>query len=205
MYCRPFYLYLTYQCLLMLLQSLSTAPKHSCPRCFKINLSIFHISDNCFLKVFAVLPDELLECATVTAHELPPLPNTGAGRRLMLDSPVTLEEAVTRTKKHLGLDHFRLALGNDRNLESKIKSIAVCAGSGASVLRGCRADLLVTGEMSHHEVLDFVHKGISVILTEHSNCERGYLRLVKEKLVKALGEEVTILVSKKDRDPLQIV
>ena len=155
--------------------------------------------------MFAVLPGELLECATVTAHELPPLPNTGAGRRLVLDSPVTLEEAVTRTKKHLGLDHIRLALGNDRNLESKIKSVAVCAGSGASVLGGCRADLLVTGEMSHHEVLDFVHKGISVILTEHSNCERGYLRLVKDKLVKALGEGVTVLVSKIDRDPLQIV
>merc|ERR1712032_912298 len=102
------------------------------------------------------------------------------------------------------LSRLRLALGNDRNMESKIKSLAVCAGSGASVLGGCRADLLVTGEMSHHEVLDFVHKGISVILTEHSNCERGYLRLVKEKLVKALGEEVTILVSKMDRDPLQI-
>ena len=158
-----------------------------------------------FSKVFAVLPEELLECATVTAHELPPLPNTGAGRRLVLDTPVTLEEAVTRTKKHLGLSHLRLALGNDRNLESKIKSIAVCAGSGASVLGGCRADLLVTGEMSHHEVLDFVHKGVSVILTEHSNCERGYLSLVQDKLVNLLGEEVTILVSKIDRDPLQIV
>ena len=63
----------------------------------------------------------------------------------------------------------------------------------------------MTGEMSHHEVLDFVHKGVSVILTEHSNCERGYLSLVQDKLVNLLGEEVTILVSKIDRDPLQIV
>ena len=188
----------------MLLQLLSTVPKRIYPRSFGFNWS-FSYFWQLFLKVFAVLPGELLECATVTAHELPPLPNTGAGRRLALDSPLTLEEVVTRTKKHLCLDHIRLALGNDQNLESKIKSIAVCAGSGASVLRGCRADLLLTGEMSHHEVLDFVHKGISVILTEHSNCERGYLRLVKDKLVKALGEEVTILVSKLDRDPLQIV
>ena len=155
--------------------------------------------------MFAVLPDELLDCATVTAHELPPLPNTGAGRRLVLETPINLEEAVARTKKHLGLAHFRLAVGNDRTLESNVKSIAVCAGSGASVLGGCRADLLVTGEMSHHEVLDFVHKGVSVILTEHSNCERGYLSLVQDKLVNLLGEKVTILVSKIDRDPLQIV
>ena len=125
-----------------------------------------------------------------------PEPHHGGGHRVLaglLQTPET------------GLDHVRLAQGNGRNLESKIKSIAVCAGSGASVLRGCHADLLVTGEMSHHEVLDFVHKGISVILTEHSNCERGYLRLVQDKLVKALGEEVTILVSQIDRDPLQIV
>lgn len=33
-----------------------------------------------------------------------------------------------------------------------IKSIAVCAGSGASVFKGVEADLLLTGEMSHVSV-----------------------------------------------------
>ena len=59
--------------------------------------------------------------------------------------------------------------------------------------------------MSHHEVLDFVHKGVTVILADHSNTERGYLILVKEKLEKLLGPEVNIIVSQVDRDPLQIV
>merc|ERR1712098_750612 len=75
----------------------------------------------------------------------------------------------------LSMEHIRLAMANGASLESPVRSIAVCAGSGGSVLGGVKADLVVTGEMSHHEVLDFVHKGVSVILADHSNTERGYL------------------------------
>lgn len=46
----------------------------------------------------------------------------------------------------------------------KISTIAVCAESGASILNNTKADLLLTGEMSYHEVLDVFHKGSSVIL-----------------------------------------
>ncbi|CAB4057767.1 unnamed protein product [Lepeophtheirus salmonis] len=56
-----------------------------------------------------------------------------------------------------------------RTKDSSVSSVAVCAGSGSSVLASAPfADLWVTGEMSHHEVLDAVHKGQSVILCEHS-------------------------------------
>ena len=41
-----------------------------------------------------------------------------------------------------------------------VSSVAVCAGSGSSILLGVAADLFVTGEMSHHEVL----------VTNWSNC-----------------------------------
>jgi len=60
--------------------------------------------------------------------------------------------------------------------DSVITSVAVCAGSGGSVLQGQTVDLLVTGEMSHHQVLDAVHQGVNVILTRHSNSERGFLK-----------------------------
>lgn len=66
-------------------------------------------------------------------------------------------------------------------------TIASCAGSGRSVLVGCTSDVWLTGEMSHHEVLDAVHAGTSVILCEHSNSERGFL---KQELAKRLEEEV---------------
>ena len=43
--------------------------------------------------------------------------------------------------------------------------IAVGAGSGSKVLNGASADLIVTGEFGHHEILHEVHRGVSVILT----------------------------------------
>ena len=87
-----------------------------------------------------------------------------------------------------------------------IETIAVCAGSGGSLLRGCKADLWITGELSHHEVLDAVHSNTSVILCEHSNTERGYLSDVfREKLTTLLEHKVSIDVSEKDQDPLCVV
>ena len=87
-----------------------------------------------------------------------------------------------------------------------VATIAVCAGSGGSLLKNCNADLWITGEMSHHEVLDAVHANNTVILCEHSNTERGYLNDVFcEKLSNMLENKVQIEVSKSDKDPLVIV
>ena len=87
----------------------------------------------------------------------------------------------------------------------EIKTVAVCAGSGASVLRGVKADLYLTGEMSHHEVLDASCKGTHVVLCDHSNTERGFLNVVQGRLVDMLAMKVQVIVSEVDRDPLVVV
>ena len=124
------------------------------------------------------------------------------GRLVKLTQPLHLTQVVELVKKHLGLGFVRLA-SNDSS--KSIQTVAICAGSGASLLKNVRADLYLTGEMSHHEVLDAVHRGTSVILCEHSNTERGFLLKWKEVLQAALGEGVAISVSISDRDPLQVV
>ncbi|KAF7659541.1 hypothetical protein LDENG_00295940 [Lucifuga dentata] len=137
--------------------------------------------------------------------EKPPLPGHGQGRLSILDQPVTVATAVQKMKSHLGLSHLRLALGVGQTQESTVCTVAVCAGSGASVLSGVRADLFITGEMSHHEVLDAVAKGTSVILSDHSNSERGFLAVFREQLAVRLPDSVTVAVSQADRDPLVVV
>jgi putative NIF3 family GTP cyclohydrolase 1 type 2 len=72
-------------------------------------------------------------------------------------------------------------------------------------LSGSSADLWITGEMSHHEVLDAVHAGTSVILCEHSNTERGFLKVFASKLTTLLDDQVCVQVSVKDADPLTVV
>ena len=83
--------------------------------------------------------------------------------------------------------------------------MAVCAGSGSSVLRGIKADLWLTGEMSHHEVLDATHRGSTVVLCDHSNTERGYLEQLQHVLTERLENKVQVIVSSADRDPLEVV
>jgi len=151
------------------------------------------------------LPSHLADSARLTSHTLPPLPGTGAGRLGILETSICVKEVVDLTKTHLSMKNLRLALANDCTMDSPVKSIAVCAGSGGSVLAGVNADMVITGEMSHHEVLDFVHKGVSVILADHSNTERGYLKVVKGKIGELVGSDVNILISEVDRDPLQII
>ena len=87
--------------------------------------------------------------------------------------------------------------------ETSVHTIAFAAGSG-SLLRNIKCDLKVTGEFPHHDILDSIHEGSSVILTHHSNSERGFLPKFKELLTSMLGcPGVKIIVSGNDSDPLR--
>ena len=140
------------------------------------------------------------------ALHAPPVPGIGQGRVLKLDKAIALATLVRRVKQHLGLARVRLArAARHRRAGAKVQRIAVCAGAGASVLRGVDADVYLTGEMRHHDLLDATERGRSVILCDHTNTERGYLPVFKRRLAKALGKGVRIDISKRDAEPLQIV
>jgi len=137
----------------------------------------------------------------------------GRGRIVRLDEPKLLKTVISEYKAHLGVDSIRFApasalLLTHRNSVScaavientLIKTIAVQAGSGASVLLGVEADLFVTGEMSHHECMSANSNGTSVVLVEHSNSERGFLSILGEQIHSSLG--VKCILSAVDSDPL---
>lgn len=57
--------------------------------------------------------------------------------------------------------------------------------------------------MAHHDVLEAVHSNVSVILCNHSNSERGFLKEFKEILANLLeNKNVEIFISETDADPL---
>ncbi|XP_004628655.1 NIF3-like protein 1 [Octodon degus] len=147
----------------------------------------------------------LYEKTEILALEKPLLLQTGMGRQCTLDEPVSLAAVIERVKTHLKLRHVRLALGTGQTLESQVQDVALCAGSGSSVLQGVQADLYLTGEMSHHDVLDATSRGISVILCEHSNTERGFLSELRDLLCARLENRVQVVLSQCDRDPLSVV
>ncbi|KDN39296.1 hypothetical protein RSAG8_08931, partial [Rhizoctonia solani AG-8 WAC10335] len=95
----------------------------------------------------------------------------GAGRIVTLSEPVSLKDLCERVKAYCGLKHLQVGVPIESHTERLIRTIAICAGSGGSLLKGVSADAYLTGEMSHHEVLAAVAQGISVILCGHSNTE----------------------------------
>lgn len=135
-----------------------------------------------------------------------PLAQTGPGRVGTLTRPLTLDLAVAKVKKFLGLKHVRVASAPAHRKSRKLQNIAVCPGAGGSLFEGLRGpDLFLTGEMRHHDVLALNAAGASVILTDHTNTERGYLPIYRKKLAQALGQAVKIQIARSDRDPLEIV
>lgn len=130
----------------------------------------------------------------------------GQGRYVRLAAPLTLSHAVARIKQHLGLQYLRVAAaaGHADGTQS-IASVAVCAGAGGSVFEKLSGfDLYVTGEMRHHDVRTRVAEGASVVLSEHTHTERGYLQILRDWLRAGTGGATTFHVSRRDRDPLSI-
>lgn len=126
----------------------------------------------------------------------------GAGRIGRLAEARTVGEVVRSVKEQLGLAHVRVA----GPLDLSVRRFAVCPGAGGSLFEQVRGvDLLLTGEMRHHDVLERVALGGAVVLTDHTHSERGYLPRFAGRLGAALGPGVALVVSKVDDDPLRVL
>ena len=129
-------------------------------------------------------------------------PAVGAGRLVTLHEPISFDQAVERIKAHLGLSHVRVAAPEP---PPPIRTLAVCPGAGGTLFQGVhQVDLLLTGELRHHDVVARRAAGTAVVLTDHTNSERGYLPVLAQRMRTACpGLEVT--VSERDVDPLAVV
>jgi len=143
-----------------------------------------------------------------------PPAGVGAGRLLQLNAPISLDEAIARLKTYLGLAQLRVATASAHNAGNPIEWIAVCAGAGGSLFErasrsgggtSSNAQLYVTGEMRHHDVLAKLRAGSSVILSEHTHTERGFLPEFARNLQDAADGRLQVLISERDRDPLRTV
>jgi len=142
------------------------------------------------------------------AYQLEPVPveGSGQGRLLTLTEKTTLSNLVERVKKHLKLSHVRVATAAGKNKDNlQVQTIALCAGAGDTVISKVKADVYLTGEMRHHDIIAAVEQGTSVILCDHSNTERGFLTKLKSNLDVLFQNQVVIEISQRDADPLVIV
>lgn len=118
-------------------------------------------------KKFGLRQAEVLE---VTDSEK----NQGIGRVGNLECEMTLEECCEFVKTTFGLSAVRLFGERKKN----IQRIAVCPGSGKSVIGAAiqkGAEVLITGDIGHHEGIDAVAEGLAVIDAGHYGLESVFI------------------------------
>jgi dinuclear metal center YbgI/SA1388 family protein len=130
-----------------------------------------------------------------------PVSGISSGRIVRFETAISLRDAISVLKEKLFLSTLRYS-SPDGGVDGMIDSIAVCVGSGSSVLSGANASVYLTGEMSHHEILACIGAGKSVILLDHSSSERPFLPELARRLQKFDCVESAI-VSASDKEPIR--
>lgn len=117
-------------------------------------------------------------------------------------APESLAKVVARLKATLDLEHVLVA----GSLDAAVRRVAVAVGAGGELLGEAireRADLLVTGEIRHHDALSALHRGVAVVATLHSNSERAATRAYASRLASRL-EGILVTFSQQDADPFVV-
>jgi dinuclear metal center YbgI/SA1388 family protein len=112
----------------------------------------------------------------------------GLGRVGRLSSAVSLADFAAAVAGSLGMDGLRF-VGNSHK---EIRKVAICSGSGASLLHSAHrsgADVLVTGDVKYHDARDAEDLGIALIDAGHFHTEIIMVSAVSERLNKMLRSE----------------
>ena len=109
----------------------------------------------------------------------------GIGRIGELEKPMTLEKCCVYVKHKLNLGSLKVF----GDMQAEVSRLAISPGSGktaiaAAIAKG--ADVLVTGDIGHHDGLDAVEQGLAVIDAGHYGTEYIFIddmrRFLEDKL-----------------------
>lgn len=159
-----------------------------------------------------VLPDRLAEVVAALranhpyeepAFDIYPLsiePQVGIGRVGNLPAPIALQSLARRLRKATGSKVVSLVGRGD----AKVQRVAVCVGAAGRLplekKRSASCDVIVTGEIRHHDALTILRQGKTAIALGHWESERPVLPIVAERLRTAL-KQVDVQISQQDRPP----
>lgn len=126
----------------------------------------------------------------------------GIGKIGMLPCAMTLKECAEWTKKSFGLDKVKVFGDPDMQMQCA----AVCPGSGKSVIEDAwkkGAQVLITGDIDHHEGIDAVARGMAVIDAGHYGLEQIFIPYMKKYLEAQLPE--LVVIAQEPKPPFQYI
>lgn len=130
---------------------------------------------------------EILEVTGVSEAK-----KVGIGRYGSLKKEMTVRECCEEVKQAFSLENVKVF----GDLERKVKTAAISPGSGKSVISNALqagVDVLITGDIDHHEGIDAVAQNMTVIDAGHYGVEHIFIPYM-EQYLKREAKELEIAV-----------
>ena len=111
----------------------------------------------------------------------------GIGRIGRLSKKMSLEEMAQHCKKVFSLESVRVYGEPDREVET----VAIVPGSGKDYIEKSlekRADVFITGDIGHHNGLDALEQGLSIIDAGHYGVEKLFVPYMEEFFANQMPE-----------------
>ena len=119
------------------------------------------------------------------------VPGEGIGRVGNLPEPATVGDICRRVKEKFGLAN--VILYGDEN--AVVSRVGISPGSGKSMIEYATmlsAQVLITGDISYHDGIDSVAKGVHIIDAGHYGIEHIFIDIVKKYLI-GKGTELEVV------------
>ncbi len=110
----------------------------------------------------------------------------GYGRVGSLHEEMALAKFADHIKSALDVEQIKVAGDPDTN----VRIVAFCAGGGSSLFKeaaAAGADVYVTGDTKHHDILDANALGLAIVDAGHFETERPAMAALTERLTKAFS------------------
>lgn len=130
---------------------------------------------------------KLKKCNVLSVTYEDDISKEGFGRVGKLPSVMTLEECADYVKEQFKLEHV-VVYGDTDNM---VETAAILPGSGKSMASDvikAGADVYITGDIGHHDGIDLVACGVSVIDAGHFGVEKLFIPYMKEYLTRQFPE-----------------
>ncbi len=119
----------------------------------------------------------------------------GVGKIGVLKAPMNGRAFAKMVKEEFGLPFVKV-YGSDLWETEPIKVAATCPGSGSSTIRDALekgAQVLVAGDIGHHDGIDAEAQGLMIIDAGHYGLEHVFMEHIKNYINERVGEEVEVL------------
>lgn len=126
----------------------------------------------------------------------------GIGQVGLLPDVMTLLQCADKVKKDFQLEHVKVF----GDMDAAIRKAAISPGSGKSEIKHALragADVLITGDIDHHDGIDAVEQGLTIIDAGHYGLEQIFSDYMEDFLNKKL--ENVIIMKGMEKSPFQVI